>query len=97
MSLSLRYHAQTSVPVEIEGVVPDRLRDKSPAEIERLEIFHGNRKLPLAELFAVSGDPADGRIDFEGNLAGVHYHRLRDDARARSTSTATPAGTWAAR
>ncbi len=73
MSLCLRYHAQTTVPVEIEGIIPERLREKSPAEIERLEIFHGNRKLPLAEMFAVSGDPADGRIDFEGNLTGVHY------------------------
>jgi formylmethanofuran dehydrogenase subunit C len=73
MSLTLRYFGQTSVPVEIEGVTPDRLREKSLAEIERLEIFHGNRKLPLAELFAVSGDPADGRMDFEGNLAGVHF------------------------
>jgi formylmethanofuran dehydrogenase subunit A len=36
MSLTLSYHAQTSVPVEIEGVVPDRLRDKSLAEIERI-------------------------------------------------------------
>ena len=73
MSLTLSYHAKTSVPVEIEGVIPDRLRDKSLAEIERLEVFHGNRKLPLAELFRVSGDPADGRIDFEGDLAGVHF------------------------
>ena len=31
--------------------MPDRLREKSLAEIERLEVFHGNRKLPLAELF----------------------------------------------
>ncbi len=73
MPLTLRYHAQTSVPVEIEGVIPDRLREKSLAEIERVEIFHGNRKLALAEMFAVTGDPADGRIDFEGNLAGVHF------------------------
>jgi formylmethanofuran dehydrogenase subunit C len=72
MSLSLRYHANTSVPVEIDGVVPDKLRDKSLVEIERLEIHHGNRTLPLAELFAVSGDPTDGRIDFEGDLSGVH-------------------------
>jgi formylmethanofuran dehydrogenase subunit C len=73
MPLILRYHGQTSVPVEIEGVVPERLREKSPAEIERIEIFHGNRKLPLAEFFAVTGDPSDARIDFEGNLAGVHF------------------------
>ena len=55
MSLTLSYHAKTSVPVEIEGVIPDRLRDKSLAEIERLEVYHGNRKLPLAELFSRLG------------------------------------------
>src|SRR6516165_6968467 len=73
MALTLSYHAKTSVPVEIEGVTPDRLRDKSLAEIERFEVFPGNRKLPLAELFSVAGDPSDARIDFEGNLAGVHF------------------------
>jgi formylmethanofuran dehydrogenase subunit C len=73
MSLTLTYNAKTSVPVEIEGVTPDRLRDKSLAEIERLEIFDGNRKLPLAELFTVAGDPSDARIDFEGDLTGVHH------------------------
>ncbi len=44
MSLTLTYRATTSVPVEIEGVVPDRLRDKSLAEIEHIEVFHGNRQ-----------------------------------------------------
>lgn len=73
MSLTLRYHAKTSVPVEIEGIVPDRLGPLSTAEIEKLSIHHGNRKLPLAELFQVSGDPSDGRIDLEGELAGVHW------------------------
>jgi formylmethanofuran dehydrogenase subunit C len=80
MALTLSYEAQTTVPVEIQGVVPDRLKGKTLADIERLEIFHGNRKVPLAELFGVSGDPTDGRIDFEGDLAGVHYigHGMTD-------------------
>jgi formylmethanofuran dehydrogenase subunit C len=73
MSLTLRFDAKTSVPVEIEGIVPDRLHDKSLAEIERLAIDHGNRKLALAELFRVFGDPSDGRVDLEGDLAGVHF------------------------
>ena len=73
MSLTLRFHAKTSVPVEIEEVVPDRLQGKSLAEIERLAIGYGNRKLALAELFSVSGDPSDGHIDLEGELAGVHF------------------------
>jgi formylmethanofuran dehydrogenase subunit C len=73
MSLTLAYQGQTPVPVEIEGLTPDWAADKSLAEIERFEIFHGNRKIPLAEMFKVSGDAADKRFDFEGNLAGVHW------------------------
>jgi formylmethanofuran dehydrogenase subunit C len=73
MALTLSYEAQTTVPVEIEGVVPDRLWDKTRAEIGHLEVFLGNKKLPLAELFRIEGDLSDGRIDFEGDLRGVHY------------------------
>ena len=73
MSIKLTYRVETSVPVEIEGLTPDWACDKSLAEIEHFEIFHGNRKLPLAEMFAVSGDPGDKRFDFEGNVAGVHW------------------------
>lgn len=71
--LRLTYHAQTSVPVEVEGLTPSFVRDKNLDEIRRFEIFHGNQKLPLGEIFAVSGDAADGRLRFEGNLAGVHW------------------------
>jgi formylmethanofuran dehydrogenase subunit C len=71
--LSLRYKANTSVPVEVEGLTPSAVRNLSVAEIERFEIFHGNRKLPLAEFFEVSGDPADARFELAGSLAGVHW------------------------
>lgn len=71
--LRLTYIAETSVPVEVEGLTPDALRDKSLAEIEKLDIFHGNRKLPLAEMFRVEGDPADERVEWHGQLAGVHW------------------------
>src|SRR5262245_12900206 len=73
MSLTLTYIGQTSLPVEIEGLTPDWAADKSLAEIERFEIFHGNQKLPLAEMFKVGGDAADQRFDLAGNLAGVHW------------------------
>jgi formylmethanofuran dehydrogenase subunit C len=71
--LKLIYKGETSVPVEIEGLTPCAVREKSVAEIERTEIFHGNQKLPLAEFFAISGDPTDSRFEFEGNLFGVHW------------------------
>jgi formylmethanofuran dehydrogenase subunit C len=73
MAIKLIYRAETSVPVEIEGLTPDWACDKSLAEIERFEIFHGNRKLPLAEMFSVTGDAGDKRFDFEGDLSGVHW------------------------
>jgi formylmethanofuran dehydrogenase subunit C len=71
--LKLAYKTETSTPVEVEGLTPCAVREKTLAEIERFEIFHGKQKLPLAELFAVSGDPGDARFELEGNLAGVHW------------------------
>ena len=73
MALRLVYRAETAVPVEVEGLTPDWAADKSLAEIERFEIFHGNQKLPLAEMFSVTGDASDRQFEFEGNLAGVHW------------------------
>jgi formylmethanofuran dehydrogenase subunit C len=73
MSITLTYRGDTSLPVEIEDLTPDWACDKPLAQIERFEIFHGNRKLPLAEMFSVTGDAGDKRFDFEGNLAGVHW------------------------
>lgn len=73
MAIRLTYHAQTLVPVEIEGLTPDWVCDKSLAEIERFEVYHGNCKIPLAEMFHISGDAGDKRMDFEGDLSGVHW------------------------
>ena len=73
MSLKISYRGETSVPVEVEGFTPDWACDKSLSEIEQFPIFHGNRKIPLAEMFSVSGDASDKRFDFEGNLSGVHW------------------------
>ena len=73
MAIRLTYKAETSVPVEIEGFTPDWVCDKSLSEIERFEIFHGNCNLPIKEMFDISGDGSDKCMDFEGNLAGVHW------------------------
>jgi formylmethanofuran dehydrogenase subunit C len=73
MPLQLSYHGQTAIPVEVEGLVPQRVRSMPLAEIEKFPIFHGNEKLPLAEFFRVTGNPDDGRMEFTGSLAGVHW------------------------
>ncbi|MGE0606816.1 MAG: formylmethanofuran dehydrogenase subunit C [Pirellulales bacterium] len=71
--LRLSYFAETTIPVEVEGLIPSLVRGQSLAEIEKFPLYHGNRQLPLAEFFRVEGDPSDERIEFEGNLAGVHW------------------------
>ncbi len=73
MTLKLTYRSTTSVPVELEGITPDRLRNKSVGEIERAEVFCGNRKIPLAELFTVQGDPGEGQWEVYGDVSGVHW------------------------
>jgi formylmethanofuran dehydrogenase subunit C len=72
MPLKLSYKLNTGVPVEVDGIVPNVLADLSLPEIERLEVQHGNERLPLAEAFSAKGDAADGRLEFSGELAGVH-------------------------
>ncbi len=73
MPLRLTYKATTTVPVEVEGITPDALRDMPLSDIERLEIFHGNQKARLADFFQVAGEPNDERIEWEGDLSGVHW------------------------
>lgn len=73
MALRLTYRAESTIPVELEGFTPEWACDKSPSEIEHFEIFHGNRKTPLAALFRITGDASDRQFDLEGNLSGVHW------------------------
>ena len=73
MSLQVSLKMQTNVPVEVEGVTPDAVREMSLDDIQQLTAFHGNRKMALAEIFEVSGDPSDGQIDWHGDLSGVHW------------------------
>ena len=73
MPLRFQLKTRSSVPLEVEGITPDALRDKSVAQIEKLEMFQGNVPTPLAEFFAVSGNADDMLHEWEGDLSGVHW------------------------
>ncbi|MCC6467994.1 MAG: formylmethanofuran dehydrogenase subunit C [Alphaproteobacteria bacterium] len=45
--------------ISLAGIVPTALAGKTAATIERLPLVLGNRSVPLAELFAVTGAPGD--------------------------------------
>ena len=70
--LKLRLQTTTQTPIELDGILPTAIRGRSMAEVERLPIFHGNQQVALAELFAVTGDTEEERIELEGDLSGVH-------------------------
>lgn len=71
--LRLEHPTTSAIPIDVEGITPERIRGMSLPEIEKLEISRGNRRVELAEFFRVSGDAADERIEWSGNLSGVHW------------------------
>ena len=73
MSLTVTFNASTHVPVEVEGITPDVVREMSLDDIRAMDVFHGNEKIPFGDFFDVSGDPSDEIIDWHGDLTGVHW------------------------
>jgi formylmethanofuran dehydrogenase subunit C len=71
--LLLKYQSTTPIPVEAECLTPDNLAGKSPAEISRLPVQHGNREVPLGDLFSVEGDANDGELTIEGDCRRVKW------------------------
>ena len=73
MPLILTYTARTPIPIELDGVTPDRLAAFADTEIPKLTVFEGNRKVALGELFTISGDATDQQLIIQGDLSGVHW------------------------
>jgi formylmethanofuran dehydrogenase subunit C len=73
MALHLELTRSTSIPLELEGITPDTVRELSTSDIKSLEIFHGNEKAQLADFFRVEGSAEDEEIRFSGDHAGVHW------------------------
>jgi formylmethanofuran dehydrogenase subunit C len=70
VTLTLTLREAPEAPVLADALRPDRLAGLSRGATERLELWHGNRRAALGELFAVSGAGApDVRV--EGDLVGV--------------------------
>jgi formylmethanofuran dehydrogenase subunit C len=70
VTLVLTLREPPAAPVDAEGLRPDALAQLRRADIERVELFHGNRATPLGELFTVSGD-GEPDVRVEGDLARV--------------------------
>ncbi len=62
-----------SIPLEVEGILPEQMAGKSLDEIRQMPIVHGNRQVPLGEFFQLSGDPGDQCLVWRGELSRVHW------------------------
>jgi formylmethanofuran dehydrogenase subunit C len=69
--LTLRYHGQTTIPVEAECLRPDTLAGKSLAEIAALQVQHGNAPAALGEFFKIDGDAGDLHLVIDGDCGRV--------------------------
>src|SRR5215211_587466 len=72
MALTLTLRESPTVPLETEGLTPDRLASRSRGEIEALTVWHGNLRAQLGDFFAVSGN-GDDELRVEGDLGRVKF------------------------
>ncbi len=62
------------LPVEVEGITPDRLFGLTELKIAKLPIWVGRNQVELAEQFKVSIRPSDGlTLAWSGDLSHVHW------------------------
>jgi formylmethanofuran dehydrogenase subunit C len=89
MPLVIRLKTPTSIPLEVDTIRLETVRDQPLDDVKRTPIQYGNTQVPLAEHFDVSGSAADNEIVWEGDcskvkLIGTHLTegRIRVDGNA---------------
>jgi formylmethanofuran dehydrogenase subunit C len=70
--LTLTLREQPAVPLETDGLTPDRLATCRRGEVEALAVWHGNRLAQVGDFFAVSGSAGE-ELRVEGDLRRVKF------------------------
>jgi formylmethanofuran dehydrogenase subunit C len=73
LMLRLTLKTKLQVPLEAPCVAPDQLAMLTLPAIEKLPVQHGNVVACLADYFSVSGDPADAKVEMEGDCSRVKW------------------------
>ena len=70
MGFRLTLRAASPIPIEVNGITPERVAGLSALDVAKLPVQHGNRVEPLGELFGVAPSRlAD--LQFAGDTHGV--------------------------
>ncbi len=71
MPLTLTLRQSTNIPVEVESIRLDKVREQSADEVLRTTVYYGNRQVPLGEFFDAEGSARDGEIVWQGDCSKV--------------------------
>jgi formylmethanofuran dehydrogenase subunit C len=69
--LTLTLRVPPTLPLELDGLTPDRLAGLSAADVAKRPLPCGNRTDLLGEFFAVAGDPSDGVLSLVGDCSRI--------------------------
>lgn len=71
----LTLRTPTPIPVEVDGITPERVAGLSPLDVAKLPVQHGNRSEPLGDFFDVSSRltvwPTRPDLQFAGDTRNV--------------------------
>ena len=68
MPLTITLKNKTSIPVEVDSIQLDNVVNQTADDVKQTIVQYGNKQLPLAEFFDVSGSAADDQeIVWEGD------------------------------
>ncbi|MBD3672107.1 MAG: formylmethanofuran dehydrogenase subunit C [Planctomycetaceae bacterium] len=71
MSLELTLKQQVSIPLEVDPIRLETVRELSVDQIKKLTIFHGNKQPELGEFFDVKGSAEDQEMVWMGDCSKV--------------------------
>jgi formylmethanofuran dehydrogenase subunit C len=71
MPLTIRLREKTSIPVEVDSIQLETVREQSVDDVKATLVQYGNKALPLGEFFDVLGSASDNEIVWEGDCSHV--------------------------
>lgn len=71
MALEITLREQTSIPIEVDTIRLETVREQTPDQIKSTTVFYGNRQPTLGDFFDVQGSADDGQIVWIGDCSKV--------------------------
>jgi formylmethanofuran dehydrogenase subunit C len=70
----LQRHLSTTLPIEVDGILPNRLSGMSELEVNQIPIWLGKEQVPLGDVFKVRIEPgSELTLRWTGELSNVHW------------------------